>query len=296
MAQTQACDRSDCDIVQAVAGEGAAVTLLRAAPPLADGAAILLAAEGAARRVVQLSPPAFPDVVAEACDRTAAFAHSVGPALAHAMVRPIEQGIVEQRSYAVLPFHQALSDSRLMWLWQRGRIGPALLDWLAMLAGLGHRGAGEDYAANLAALVAMPGIGEELHEAAVAAIAQLAADEAIAVHVPMHGDLWRGNILKAADDSAWPFALIDWRGSRVDGYPVYDLVRLADSLHIRPRRLGIELRRHAAALGCTADTTEVHLLAALGHYARHLGEMPVSAFDAMARTCLALHRRALAAA
>ncbi|MEZ6192172.1 MAG: phosphotransferase [Phycisphaerales bacterium] len=50
--------------------------------------------------------------------------------------------------------------------------------------------------------------------------------------VLMHNDLWKDNILL---DDEGRIAVIDWPGSTVKGYAMYDLVRLADSFGFSDR-------------------------------------------------------------
>jgi streptomycin 6-kinase len=97
---------------------------------------------------------------------------------------------------------------------------------------------------------------------------------------PMHGDLWKGNVLHGAASTA--FTLVDWRGSEADGFPVFDLIRAAESFGLSPKALQRELQLHRAALRCQMQDLPLYLLGALGHYASHLGEMSRALFLRMA--------------
>jgi hypothetical protein len=110
---------------------------------------------------------------------------------------------------------------------------------------------------------------------------------------PMHGDLWKGNVLHGSGST--PFTLVDWRGAEIDGFPVFDLVRAASSFGLSPRGLRRELQLHQAALGCQAEDLPLYLLGALGHYALHRGEMPLDLLRTMIDDCVRRLTSALAA-
>ena len=81
------------------------------------------------------------------------------------------------------------------------------------------------------------------------------------------------------------FTLVDWRGSTTDGFPVFDLMRVAESFDLSAKGLSRQLQRHRAALGCQVADLPLYLLGALGHYATHLGEMSLTLFQSMADEC-----------
>lgn len=290
--------QGDSDVLLAlghdILGSAATISVLRTSSRVSDGTAILLVHDGRFRRILQISPADHPDVVVEGCDRARAFADRIGPVLGGAVLLPLDEGRVAQRSFALLRYHPPFVSTRIGWWWQRRRVTPAMLDWLGKVASFREAGA-QTYRRKLAALIAINEIRADIADAAVNAIKALDEGMVTPCHVPMHGDLWRGNILTAPPENVYPFILIDWRGSAVAGYPIFDLIRLAASYRLPPARLRGELGRHAELLGCPLALTQVHLLAALGHYARHIGEMPVEAFNRMAASCFDTHRRAITA-
>jgi hypothetical protein len=101
----------------------------------------------------------------------------------------------------------------------------------------------------------------------------------------MHGDIWKANVLRGGSGSA-PFTLIDWRGSATDGFPIYDLIRAAQTFRLSPKALHGQLQFHRAALGCQPEDLVAYLMGALGYYAGRLGEMSPDAFRAMADACV----------
>ena len=105
----------------------------------------------------------------------------------------------------------------------------------------------------------------------------------------MHNDLWQGNILLNSDGG---IVVIDWPGSVVKGYAIYDLIRLAESLRLSDRALGEQLRAHCRLLGCEPKDSVSHLAAALGHLLGDLDHFPMHLFLPLADRCV---RRAAAA-
>ena len=113
----------------------------------------------------------------------------------------------------------------------------------------------------------------------------------------MHGDLWRGNLLRrraagaraAARRAPWPerLVVIDWAGAQPRGVPFFDLVRAGESLGVSPRRLRVELLRHCALLGCEPADAAGYVLAAAGGILGDLGEFPVHRLLGMADSSLA---------
>jgi len=286
-------------LVREIVGTNATVEILRPATKLIDSTTILRIDDRAFRCVLQISPAALPDVVQAACAKAKAFAAAVGLSLASAMLLPIAEGRHQGRSFAILPYRRSFSRNKIAWRIQRGAVTPAVLDWLAGLAG--RADVRNDnvadvslYRDNFRALISQEGISESLQKAGQIALDRLERQELEPRICPMHGDLWLGNILRAPSGFTFPFSVIDWGGSAVRGYPAFDLVKIACSYRLAPRRLGREHLRHAEALGCSTADTHAHLLAALGHFVIHRGEMPIPKLLAMIHNCDEAHRRAMA--
>jgi Phosphotransferase enzyme family len=241
--------------------------------------------------VVAVSPSQFPDVVAEECLKAAQMRTQLGD-LAAPILEPLDAGRMESCSYAVLPYRKPLSRRRgLQWahrIWMKRH----LIEWLLEVA---HRQsstcAPSRYEASLKALDAA--LAPDSQTAALLRTAEkrLRSGRFAARSTPMHGDLWKGNILHGAASTA--FTLVDWRGSETQGYPLFDLIRAADSFGLSPQALYRELRLHRAALGCQMDDLPLYLLGALGHYAARLGEMSPVEFRKMCDRCVTRLSRAL---
>jgi len=277
-------------ISSAIYGEARAcrIDLIRPPTRLGDSSAIYLV-DGA--YVLHVSPTTFPDAVRIEGDAVRAMRDRLGQA-GHVLPPIAAEGRIDGRSFMAVPRLQPLSRTRIRGRIDRLRIRGAALAWVRALAALAEPPSAEAttrFSVRLAALAAMPDLAGDIASAAASARAALDSGAADIGHVPMHGDLWLGNLLRQADGS---LCVIDWGGSQPHGYGIYDLMRLGDSLRIPPRIMRRELAAHMVALG-GPQAARIHLLAALGHYAAHLGEFPRANFVAMAngvwRLFTALH-------
>lgn len=248
------------------------------------------------RLVVTVSPCHFPDVVAEECRKIAGMRSLLGE-LGSPLLEPLDSGRINTSSFAVLPYRKPLTKRRgLRWL-VRTRLRHPLLGWLRQIAQ--RRSSACEVSRYDASLHALRKI--VLPDSRSSALLQTAeqrlrSGDFTPRSSPMHGDLWMGNVLHGA--GAAPFTLIDWRGSATEGFPIFDLIRAAESFGLSRQALHRELRLHRAALDCQMEDLPLYLLGALGHYAAHIQEMSPSLFrvmadDSVARLSSAMDPRAI---
>jgi hypothetical protein len=254
-------------------------------------------ARGAPCGVVLLSPPAYPHVVDRAMDGAALAAAALGPALGHHVLTAQARGRVDGRSYAVLPHCHALWRLRGLATLDDLRIQPAIRAWLREVTRATLQPADaatvERFRTRLEHVAGRDALDAPLRAGARHALERLESGAWVPRHVLMHGDLWRGNILLRpttgrggdGDRRADRFVIVDWPGASAEGYAIFDLVRLALSMHSTPHALALDVRRHCDILGCDPDDARGYLLAAIGHVGLALGRFPVERWAEMARRC-----------
>ena len=265
---------------------------------VSDHAAKFVVRRGDGRRaaVVVVSPPCDPEGAARAATRALAARRLLGEALGACVLTPWHVGRSGDVAFSITAYGRPLRG-----LWSRWRIGAAALRWLADATKATTRpvtdGDRDAFAAEpLRRLARHPALGPVERRAAAHAVAALDAGEWQPCTVLAHDDLWYGNLLHAPKDhdGRAPFVVIDWAGSRADGCPAYDLVRLARSLRLRPASLAEQLVAHARVLQCPPSHMRHHLMAASAQLADHLGEWPESLFAETVTDCLRTLDEALA--
>ena len=267
--------------------------------PRADGAAAfrVVDPDGRSVAVFQCSVPDFPEMVARGMLGAAQAKRALAATEAAAILDPLLETRLDGMSCALLRYCQPLSNQRLVWRIQRELLRPRLLDWLLRvtqqsLAEVTPDERSVHFAEPLERVAGEPGLQQTLRDDARRALQRLNEGSWRPRHVLMHGDVWKGNVLveptsASPERRAWRdrFVVIDWPGSLLRGYAIYDLVRLAGSMHLGPAGLRSELRRHCDALHADAEDAGAYLLCALGHVALHLEHFPIAQFVAMAHSC-----------
>lgn len=232
---------------------------------------------------VTVSPALHPDVVAQECAKAAQMRSHLGD-LGAPILEPLDTGRIGASSYAVLPYRRPLSKHRGAGWMQRKWIARHLLEWLLQITRSRSAECGPSrYEALLSALRETVAPQSPTASLLRAADRHLQSGRFAPRTAPMHGDLWKGNVLHGA--SAAAFTLVDWRGSETHGFPLFDLVRASYSFGFSTQVLHRELMLHRAALDCQIEDLPIYLLVALGHYAENIGEMPRPLFRDMADQC-----------
>lgn len=245
------------------------------------------------RYVLHLSPAEYPNVAADAVAHRAEARAALGD-LGFVVPRVLVSGKFQGRSYMISPRYRPLSAGRLRGRWEWWRLRPRVLGWLRDVAARAvptSDAAIARFHDAIDALATFPDLSKHLRDSADRAAKDLRSGALVPRFNVMHGDFWRGNILGSQEV---PFVLIDWRGSLVEGFAIFDLIRCAESFRIGKRELRGELEAHARSLGVEPRQTETFLLAALGNLARDLGEFPAERFLNMAERCHRLLNEAIA--
>lgn len=254
------------------------VRTIRTTSSVADGSAIYIAAD---KYVVQISPAEFPKAAEDARLATERARQRLGAELGSVILPILGHGEISSRSYSIFELCKPLSNNRFGKVIQRTLLRPRISEWLRKVAALpeaSSNNAADRFRLNLMALAEHAASSQILRHAAENGLSVL-NDGFVPRFVPMHGDLWEGNIVLRKDGG---YAVIDWAGSQMEGYGVYDLVRFSQAFRFSKRLLRKELFEHERLLGGHAD---LYLAAAIGHIVRNLGEFPLDRCIAMGESC-----------
>jgi hypothetical protein len=269
-------------------------------PTAADGASAFIVGNARRRAALLISPVQFPKVVSEAQARAQAMRDYLGPALGSVIFTPLAQGDIEGRSYVVLPFGRSLANSRLLWLLQKPRIRRILLRWLQAVATQFSKQSPAEkgcFANLLEHLHSVPRIDPEIKKVTAASIERLGVSSFRPRFVPMHNDLWKGNILLPSNSemsraTTFSFFLIDWRGSRIKGFPFFDAIRLSSSFNFSSDELRQEIATMCKSLECELSDVKCYVAAALGELSTRLEYFPLETFLDMTTACFSELRKA----
>lgn len=251
------------------------------------------------RAVAQLSNRTAPRNMARGVEGAEAVRNALRSDEAAAVLAPIAHGEIDGLSFAIWPYCESIAEHHVEWLARRVLAEP-LLQWL------------QEVAVQTRQLVTAESELQTLDRALchmatdkrLSARARLAATHALrcldrpgfrALHIASHGDLHIGNVLidtsgvTGRGDVAWTkrFALIDWGGGTLQGWPLFDLLRAADSLRISDGALCSELRAHCELLQLTLDDAGAHLTFALAMIGANLEQFPLEAYNFMVERVLA---------
>lgn len=254
--------------------------------------------------VVLVASPTGDDLVRRGHSRAVQIQERLGQPLGAVVLLPLHTGTVQDRTFAIYPYCKPMSRSRLGKRAHRILLRPTVLHWLRDITRSAANEADSEqlqsaFVDPLQHLARHGLLSSTIRSAADEGIKRAQAGQWTPRLVPMHGDLWDGNILFAHDRAGRrdPFArisLIDWPSGLPDGYAIYDIVRLSRSMHIPRRFMRREICRHCEHLRCEPRDARSYLLAAFGHLSQHLGEFPPERFARLAEQCDALVTDAVA--
>jgi hypothetical protein len=246
--------------------------------------------------VVIFSSSVAPESVTRNIESAALAASILGGNLAHPILQPLSQGRLEGLSYAVWEYCTPLSRHPIISRIQEMMIRNAVFNWLrrvtiATVQPVCSAELESSVLVPLQSLVSNPKLSAAMHEAAKRSIRRAICGEWEPVHILMHNDFWRGNLLvrswRLGQPIRWSdrFVVIDWAGCLHKGYGIYDLLRMAGSLRLNNSVLKEELCAHCHALGCDPVDAESHLLTALGWLGLHLEHFPRDRYVRLALNC-----------
>ncbi len=278
------------------------LSVIRTESSVADGTSIYAVGRGSTRAILLVSPAKFPEVVFQDQAKAAAMRNYLGEELGSVILIPLAQGHILNRSYALMPFRRAYSDNRLFWALQKHRMKRQVIEWLqavnaryrVIAESAGDR---EQFIRPLRYLNTMLAADHNIRGAASTALDRLLRGKFQPCFVPMHNDLWKGNFLQRIHEdgrckAGYRFFIIDWRGSRINGFPIYDLVRVSLSYNLTPNELNSAIIRATAALQCDPVDALTYVTVALGEIALRVDQFPRDRFLQLARDCIMEMQRA----
>ncbi len=254
-------------------------------------------AEGNPSEVVICSAPDQSDLVTRGMERAKQAYRVLGEQLGKAILLPLAEGRVGTQKYALLPYCTPLYESGPKWWVQRALIRPQVFRWLLEATRMTVRPVRQEELDShiLAPLESF--CGETDAPVVMRRVAENALNAAqtgrwVPQHVLMHDDFWEGNLLidqrSAGGARFGQFVIIDWPGSRVEGYPLYDFLRMAYSIRLKGRAFSKALDAQCGALGCGRDEAPHHFIAAAAELRQRLENWPLESYRTTVQSCLDL--------
>jgi len=223
----------------------------------------------------------------------------LGQKLGNHIIDILFSGSLKGLSYMILPYCEPLSNKKYIFGIQKRLLKDVLLSWLLRATKKSARIVTSEekennYIVSLKYLADNATMPDDVRSIAEQGIENLISGKWIPKHTFMHNDFWLGNILmkKGKNKNNCPrtwkkrFVIIDWAGSQIDGFPIYDLIRLARSLSIKKGYLYKEIEKYRQSLECDYFDIKSYLLAALGNIGLKLEGFPYHRYIAAVNDCI----------
>lgn len=247
--------------------------------------------------VVLYSGVGGPEIVARGVQRARAVVAALGDDLGRAVLLPDFEGHVDERTFAVFPYRMPLVGFGPGWWIQRSIVRPRVVRWLfessrRTAIPIPDEQIESCVSEPLERMIADARYSSELRGLANEALRAMRARTWQPRHVFMHDDLWVGNVLidqrSAGGRKFGRFVIIDWAGSRVRGYPMYDFIRLSLSFGLVGRPFARALDQYCSALGYTRSEGGYAFANAAAELGQRLEQWPRSSYLSTIERC---HRK-----
>ncbi|MDP1702501.1 MAG: hypothetical protein Q8L53_16290 [Aestuariivirga sp.] len=244
--------------------------------------------------VLIVSNPRFPDFVNQAVSRAFDAQSVLGSSLGRAVCTPLLTGAWGGQSYAVykrldgysrnkyLRRIQILSSSERIFAWLSGVFDRTKTEYK------GAMDQERDFFNPLRILSADKSLDDIVQKAAFALESRISRGEARTFSCLQHGDFWFGNILfyRSAASSLSPirqkFQVIDWGGSRLNGYPGIDALRFSLSAFGQGRVASERFCSYCDIIGLSKVELSLSCVCSLGWLEANLNQFPKSRFNELA--------------
>lgn len=245
--------------------------------------------------VIIVSPPDFPDAVAQNTTGAAIARSRLGVTLGERVGAPLLTASWNGRSYALFPRLSGFSDNRIVLRAQKLWATPAIMNWLQdsfqrTAVECGADDVQESFLAPLAVLSRDEDLPRVIRDAADAAASAVSAGRVRLVTCLAHNDFWLGNIMfeRTAIPGLAPFRrefrVIDWAGCSSEGYPGIDAVRYLLSAFGLSSRTDQWIKAYCEATNLSRTDIALGCLCALGRIAGDLNQFPKAQFVELALT------------
>jgi len=238
--------------------------------------------------VMKIASEIDPQSVAESTQISEEIAASLKPETACHILRPWAELQYVGRSVALYPYLELLEHWRPAWFMQRRTLAPHVMRWAQDVSSQTVCTATDEdidrkYIKPLRHIVENASdVGDQYVRVAKTMLKRIEAGQLNLRTVSMHGDPWKNNILLDPRNacgfepqSGKPrFAFIDWDTGQVNGYPFFDLLRLANTLKTRPKIMKPLIDDYCRIV--EADPVDIagYITASLGHTLLNLNNCP----------------------
>lgn len=240
-----------------------------------------------------ISHESNPEIVNKGVRQVELIKKIVSQKLRNTLVEPIYKGNIDGLSFAIWIYHQKLSDNRLLWFCQRKILTNKISNWLLDIANETSVAATCEQIGNkfIDPLIYLSKIIQNntfFQKIARESLKCFNDRDWRPVNILAHNDLWKGNILlnNAFSYISGQFIVIDWSGSKIYGYPIYDLVRFAQSFKISGYQFRQQLLNHCNILNCNLLQARCYLVCSLADLAMNIDNFPLHRFINLAESCL----------
>jgi len=245
--------------------------------------------------VVHWSPSEVTQAVADAVRREEAMRNRLGNDLGGVVLMATLEGEFQSRSYALYPWQRTFIKGRYLSRLHNWHHAKSILSWLSqvhaqMFAPLPESAYPSRVVEPLEQLRNEADVDSAVRDRLDEAAQAVASGNFVPQVGPVHNDLWTGNILLPMSRSKqasgrWPFRLIDWGASRLEGFPFWDLMRIMPSLQIPKRVARKVLRRECEVMGMTIQEGRYCLLLACADLGTYRNEFPLDRYLAAVKQC-----------
>ena len=239
--------------------------------------------------IIIVSPPEFPDAVAENTSGSAVARSMLGAVLGEMIGMPLLTDRWHGRSYALFPRLTGFSENPVVLQAQKLWATPTIMSWLQdsfrqTAIERGTKDIEHSFLAPLSVLSGDDDIPPKIRDAARAAEHAVSGGQVKLVTCLAHNDFWLGNIMfeRTTIPGMAPFRrqfrVIDWAGCSIDGYPGFDAIRYLLSAYSRNSRRDRWFNAYCDATNLSRTDIATGCLCALGRIGGNLNQFPKAQF------------------